>query len=383
MDCRPGSNEAGEECGPVTITPEPTEGSRVDKTGGDCTHLVLMRAITVRPGKANSAQLEDVAEPPLSDGALLVRARALGVCGTDHEIVSGEYGWAPAGEERLVLGHESLGTVERAPDGCGFAIGDLVVGIVRRPDPVPCPACAAGEWDMCRNGRYTERGIKQRHGYGAQRYRLEPEFAVKVDPALGLLGVLLEPASILAKAWDQTERIGHRSGTWQPRSLLVTGAGPIGLIAALFGVQRGLEVHVLDRVSEGRKPGLVRALGAIYHTGELRSVDGLAPDIIMECTGAPTLVSAVLGRSACSGVVCLTGVSAGGGQIELDTGELNRTMVLQNHAVFGTVNANRAHYRAAADALAGADRDWLVPLEHWREALERRPDDIKVVIEFA
>jgi len=355
MDCRPGSNEAGEECGPVTITPEPTEGSRVDKTGGDCTHLVLMRAITVRPGKANSAQLEDVAEPPLSDGALLVRARALGVCGTDHEIVSGEYGWAPAGEERLVLGHESLGTVERAPDGCGFAIGDLVVGIVRRPDPVPCPACAAGEWDMCRNGRYTERGIKQRHGYGAQRYRL-----------------------------------GHRSGTWQPRSLLVTGAGPIGLIAALFGVQRGLEVHVLDRVSEGRKPGLVRALGAIYHTGELRSVDGLAPDIIMECTGAPTLVSAVLGRSACSGVVCLTGVSAGGGQIELDTGELNRTMVLQNHAVFGTVNANRAHYRAAADALAGADRDWLtgllsrrVPLEHWREALERRPDDIKVVIEFA
>ena len=109
MDCRSGGNETGEECGPVTITPEPPEGSRVDRTGGDCTHPVLMRAITVRPGKANSAQLEEVAEPPLSDGALLIRARALGVCGTDHEIVSGEYGWAPAGEERLVLGHESHG----------------------------------------------------------------------------------------------------------------------------------------------------------------------------------------------------------------------------------------------------------------------------------
>src|SRR6266702_6384433 len=301
-----------------------------------------MRAITVLPGAANSARLDDIPEPPLSDGAILVRTWALGVCATDREIVSGGYGSAPPGGERLVLGHESLGRVEEAPPASALVRGDLVVGIVRRPDPVPCPACAAGEWDMCRNGRYTERGIKERHGYGGERYRLEPGFAVKVDLALGLLGVLLEPASILAKAWDQTERIGHRTGTWRPRILLVTGAGPIGLLAALFGVQRGLEVHVLDRVSEGRKPGLVRALGAIYHAGELQSIDGLAPDIIMECTGAPSLVSAVLGRSACCGVVCLTGVSSGGGLLELDTGGLNRTMVLQNHAVFGTVNANRA-----------------------------------------
>jgi hypothetical protein len=47
----------------------------------------------------------------------------------------------------------------------GLNKGDLVVGIVRRPDPVPCPNCAVGEWDMCRNGQYTERGIKQIDGY--------------------------------------------------------------------------------------------------------------------------------------------------------------------------------------------------------------------------
>jgi threonine dehydrogenase-like Zn-dependent dehydrogenase len=317
-------------------------------------------------------------------------ARALGVCGTDHEIVSGEYGWAPPGEARLVLGHESLGTIEDAPDGSGFAVGDQVVGIVRRPDPLPCPACAVGEWDMCRNGRYTERGIKQRHGYGAERYRLEPEFAVKVDPTLGLLGVLLEPASILAKAWDQTERIGRRAAAWQPRTLLVTGAGPIGLLAALFGAQRGLEVHVLDRAREGPKPRLVRALGAVYHAGELASLERFAPDIIMECTGAPSLIAAMLGRSASGGVLCLAGVSAAEQRVELDVGGINRTMVLENQTAFGTVNANRAHYRAAAEGLAKADRDWLnglisrrVPLDHWHEALERRPDDIKVVIEFA
>src|SRR6476646_3741024 len=210
-----------------------------------------MRAITVLPGIANSARLDDVPEPPLSDGAVLVRTLALEVCATDREILTGAYGTAPPGQGRLVLGHESLGTVESAPPDCGVAPGDLVVGIVRRPDPEPCPACATGEWDMCRNGRYTERGIKERHGYGAERFRVEPEFVVKIDPALGILGVLLEPASILAKAWDHTERIGRRARVWEPRSLLVTGAGPIGLLAALMGKQRGLDVHVLDHNKGG------------------------------------------------------------------------------------------------------------------------------------
>ena len=61
--------------------------------------------------------------------------------------------------------------------------GDLVVGIVRRPDPVPCPNCAVGEWDMCRNGQYTERGIKEIHGFMSERWRIEPEYAIKLDPS--------------------------------------------------------------------------------------------------------------------------------------------------------------------------------------------------------
>src|SRR5262249_50560153 len=190
-----------------------------------------MRAITITPGVKGSARLEEVPEPAERDGALLVRALALGVCGTDREIVAAEYGEAPPGETRLVLGHESLGVVERGGSGA-FKAGDHVVGIVRRPDPVPCPACAAGEWDMCRNGRYTERGIKARHGYGSERFRLEPEFAIKVDPALGLLAVLMEPASIVAKAWDHTDRIGRRAHWWRPQTVLVTGAGPGGPLAA-------------------------------------------------------------------------------------------------------------------------------------------------------
>ena len=159
-----------------------------------------MKAITVEPNHSGSARLEDVPEPDVRDGSILVEAIAVGVCGTDVEIVEGKYGWAPEGATRLVLGHESLGRVIDPGFSNAFKKGDLVVGIVRRPDPVPCPACAVGEWDMCRNGQYTERGIKQIHGFMSERWRIEPEYAIKVDPTLGLLGVLLEPTTVIAKA---------------------------------------------------------------------------------------------------------------------------------------------------------------------------------------
>ncbi|MDQ2953597.1 MAG: alcohol dehydrogenase catalytic domain-containing protein, partial [Pseudomonadota bacterium] len=146
-----------------------------------------MRAITVLPGIANSARVDEVPEPGESQGTVLVETIALGVCGTDREILAGLYGAAPPGQPRLILGHESLGRVAEAPRDSGLTREDLVVGIVRHPDPVPCPACAAGEWDMCRNGGYTERGIKGLHGFGSERFRVEPSYAVKVDPVLGEL----------------------------------------------------------------------------------------------------------------------------------------------------------------------------------------------------
>ena len=349
-----------------------------------------MRGLTVAPGTANSARVDDIPEPPRSDGAVLVRALALGVCGTDREIVSGCYGWAPPGKQRLVIGHESLGEVREAPADCGFGIGDLVVGIVRRPDPVPCPYCAVGEWDMCRNGRYTERGIKERDGYGSDFFRVEPDFLVKLDPSLGVNGVLVEPTSVVAKAWDHTERIGRRSRAWQPQTLLVTGAGPIGLLAALIGAQHGLEIHVLDHHDSPAKRQIVGDIGGTFHLGELAELDSLKPDILMECTGAPSVVRDALGRTASNGIVCLIGVSAPGHALDVDVGGVNRTMVLDNDAVFGSVNANRKHYEDAVATLQRADKSWLsrlitrrVPVEHWTQSLAQQPDDIKVVVDFS
>ncbi|MGW0846273.1 glucose 1-dehydrogenase [Streptomyces sp. NPDC002787] len=348
-----------------------------------------MRALTVRPGEKDSVEVRDVPDPVPAVGELLVRGLAVGVCGTDKEIVRGEYGWVPAGREWLVLGHESLGRVRQAPPGSGFSAGDLVAGVVRRPDPEPCGACAHGEFDMCRNGRYAERGIKEIDGYGAQAWCVEADYAVKLAPHLKHVGVLMEPTTVVAKAWEQVERVGARSW-FEPRRALVMGAGPIGLLAALLGTQRGLEVHVLDRVTEGPKPALVRDLGATYHAKDVEQVvSAVCPDVVIEATGANEPVLASLTGTAPYGVVCLTGVSPAGRSMTVDAGAINREIVLQNDAVVGSVNANLRHYRQAADALAKADLPWLermitrrVPLKHATQAFTPQPDDVKVVIEL-
>ncbi|GGP73928.1 glucose 1-dehydrogenase [Saccharothrix coeruleofusca] len=348
-----------------------------------------MRALTVVPGTAGSLQLTELPDPEPGAGELLVEGLAVGVCGTDREIVRAEYGWAPPGRERLVLGHESLGRVRTAPEGSGFSVGDLVVGVVRRPDPVPCGACARGEFDNCRNGRYTERGIKGIDGYGAQLWCVETDYAVRLDQALADVGVLVEPTTVVAKAWEQVWRVGERAW-YEPKRALITGAGPIGLLAAMIGVRQGLDVHVLDLVTEGPKPALVERLGATYHHRGIDEVAGkLEPDVVIEATGVGSLVFSAMRNTAPFGVVCLTGVSSGGRRIEVDAGGVNREMVLENDVVVGSVNANLRHYRQAAEELAAADRDWLtrlitrrVPLESFADAFDARPDDVKVVVEL-
>src|SRR5674476_1021246 len=98
----------------------------------------MMQAWTVTPGMHDAVQLREVPASLQEEGSVLVEAVAVGLCGTDGEIVAGAYGQPPVGQSFLVLGHENLGRVTDAPAGSGLSAGDLVVGIVRRPDPVPC-----------------------------------------------------------------------------------------------------------------------------------------------------------------------------------------------------------------------------------------------------
>lgn len=341
----------------------------------------------MRPGKAGSLTVEDVEEPQPRSTELLVDGLAIGVCGTDKEIASGQYGWAPPGRDTLVIGHESLGRVVEAPPDSTFCAGDLVVGVVRRPDPEPCRACAHGEFDMCRNGRYTERGIKEIDGYGSRRWCVETDYAVAIDENLADVGMLMEPTTVVAKAWEQVRRVGQR-GYFEPERALITGAGPIGLLAALLSVQQGLDTHILDRVTDGPKPGIAAALGATYHHDDIDDIASrLRPDVVIEATGAGPVVFGAIANTATYGIVCLTGVSPAGRRLQIDAGAVNRELVLENDAVVGSVNANLRHYRQAAEALGKADKDWLaslitrrVPLSRAGDAFTAEADDVKVVI---
>jgi threonine dehydrogenase-like Zn-dependent dehydrogenase len=119
------------------------------------------------------------------------------------------------------------------------------------------------------------------------------------------------------------------------------------------------------------------------------SETGVRPDIVVECTGVAAVIADVLTLTGRNGIVCLTGVSSPGHVRSVDLGGVNREIVLENDVVFGTVNANRHHYELAAEALGRADDEWLarlvtrrVPLERFADALDRTPDDVKVVLDI-
>jgi threonine dehydrogenase-like Zn-dependent dehydrogenase len=182
--------------------------------------------------------------------------------------------------------------------------------------------------------------------------------------------------------------VGQRA-FWEPHTVLVTGAGPIGLLAALVAHQHGVDVHVFDRAESGPKPDLVRALGATYHTGSVREI-GFEPDVVIECTGAGAVIGDAVATVAPGGIVCLTGVGSGGRVSAVSVAEIGATIVLRNNVVVGSVNANKRHWFKAAQALARADREWLSRLITRRvrpadfvQALTRQPDDIKVIIQFS
>jgi threonine dehydrogenase-like Zn-dependent dehydrogenase len=336
--------------------------------------------MSVVPGERTSAAIECRPRPEPEEGELLVRGIAIGICGTDRDVVLGRKGRPPERRHRLVLGHESLGRVVTAPANSPYAPGDLVVGMVRRPDPVPCVSCAAGEWDACRNGRYTSCGITERDGYGAQLWCAAPEFIVPVAPGLAARGVLVEPVSVLAKAWERITAMRPRE---HPRCVLVTGAGPLGLLAALLAAQRGYRTFLYTRTWTTRRSSLADRLGVTA----LERLDGVEPDVVLETTGAPHVLAGALDLTARNAVVCLLGLTGGEEGEPPALASAMRRLVPYNGVLFGTVNAARRHYTDAVQDLDSADRAWLddlitrqVPLDRWHEALERRPDDLKVVV---
>lgn len=367
-----------------------------------------MKAVAVFP---NSRELKIIEheEPQITrPSEIKLRMLDVGICGTDREICAFEYGAPPPDSEYLILGHESLGeVVEIGPAVEGFAVGDLVVTMVRRPCPHPeCQACRSGNQDFCSTGDFTERGIKGQHGFMAEYVVDEAQYMCVAPRALRDIAVLVEPLTIAAKALFQTRSILQRlpwvdlrqppdRGT-QNLHALVLGAGAVGLLGAMALCNFGFETYVYDRApAPNPRSRLVESFGATYVSEQdLKAFVHLAGhvELVYEATGASQLAFRAMQVLAPNSIFIFTGVPALGATSQIDTDAIMRNAVLKNQVILGTVNAGKNAFAAAIQALASMSERWpsavqalitrRYPLADYRELLVGRRGGVKNVLSF-
>lgn len=328
-------------------------------------------------------------EPPVlaTPDAVRIRVLEVGVCGTDAEICAFQYGGEPPpGEEYLVVGHEGLGeVVEVGPAVHRIRPGDLVAPMVRRPCPLPgCPACRSGHPDFCVTGAYTERGIREAHGFLSEVATAEERYLVPLPASLRDVGVLTEPLTVAEKGLRQYLKVRRRL-PWlagasdreltEGRRALVLGAGPVGLLGCLLLRLHGLRVTVYSR---GREPNpsaaIARGAGAEYVAAERlpvgQAAGAAAVDLVYEAAGASGLAFTTLEHLGPNGIFLFTGVPGRKHRIDIPGDTIMRNLVLRNQTVIGTVNAGRADFEAAVADLGRIRERWPGLLErlitgHW------------------
>jgi threonine dehydrogenase-like Zn-dependent dehydrogenase len=371
-----------------------------------------MKAVAVFP-RTREVNLIEQEEPRLTrDTQVKLRILEVGICGTDKEICSFAYGTPPEGSEYLILGHEALGEVVEVGSAVrDFAPGDLAVPMVRRPCPHPtCPACRSGHPDFCETGDFAERGIKGLHGFMAEYVLDDARYMTLVprqSPTLRDVAVLVEPATIAAKAAAQVMTIQQRLPWFVPSpqrkddapplTALVLGAGAVGLLGAVALCHRGITTYVYDRApAPNAKSQLVEAIGGTYlsedNTEQLAALVGRV-DIVYEAAGNSSLAFQAMKALAPNSIFIFTGVSALGAPREVDTDALMRNVVLKNQVILGTVNAGKADYLSAIQALDRITQRWPAavralitgryPLDAYRDLLLGQVGGIKNVLTLA
>lgn len=357
-----------------------------------------MKSIAVIPKQKNSAHLRDVPTPKIHDDEALIRSIRAGVCATDREIHEGLYGAAPEGKEYLILGHESHGVIEKVGKNVsGLCPGQSVVRAVRRPC-LDCDNCNNNSNDMCSTGDFIESGIKGLDGCMAEYFKDQFQYLIPLPTELKEVNVFLEPLSVVEKAYRQVQELQRRL-IWKPRTALVMGAGPIGLLQAMLLVEQKMEVYVLARSPPGNKKSqLVQQIGAQYLSTLTTSLEQVAnkigkPDFIVEASGDSRMAFEAMRMVNNNGVVCLTSITGGNREISISSDKINLEYVLGNKVVFGTVNANIVDYYNGVNSLSRFMERWpeilpsmitrRIPLAEYEKALQPANEDIKVTIEIS
>jgi len=356
-----------------------------------------MKAIVVKPGVKDSIHMRDMPDPKLKPDQVAVKMIRVGLCGTDAEISHGLYGEAPQGDEYLILGHENFGVVEEVGKKVkGVKAGDLVVSTVRRP--CRCYTCKAGQSDMCHGGGYQERGIVGRHGFMAEYYVESPQWLNKIPRRIADIGILLEPMSVVEKGIDHAFLIQQRL-EWKPKTGLVLGDGPIGLLAAAVMRVRGLDTHVVGREPEtGHRARLAKQMGVTYHSVANKTLFDVKKkirpiDVAVEATGVASVAfegMQILGRN---GVLCLLSITSGSKITDQPIEKINQQLVLANQVVFGSVNASPRHFAMGVKDIATIEKKWpgvlkqlitaQLPWDQYNKWFGQRGGGIKTTLEIS
>ena len=375
--------------------PAPASAQTTDTTSR------TVAAIAVRPGQPGSLHHTTVQLPALGPADVAVDVIRVGICGTDREIIRGDLGEAPPGLDELVIGHEVLGRVaEVGSDVTDLPPGTLVTATVRRPDD--CPACQAGEPDMCLWLKYTERGIFREPGFLSERFVEDRKWLIPVPDRLEATAVLIEPLTVVEKAVRQAELIQQRLKYWKLQTAVVVGAGPIGLLGTLLLRARGAEVYTLAR-SAAPNPAadLVEACGAHYLSTREHSLDEIAAragniDVIIESSGNAEIALDAMRIIGNNGVEVLLSITGGDEPATLAANQMNASMVLGNKTVVGSVNAGSVDFENAVHSLDRFEELWPGLTERFitnrlafgpdidlRQIAEKSSNEIKTVIEFS
>jgi glucose 1-dehydrogenase len=370
-----------------------------------------MKAVAVLPHRRLVGVVEHDAPRLTTPTQVLLRVLDVGVCGTDREICTFQYGVPPAGCRHLVLGHESLAEVlEVGPGVRHLRPGDLVVPSVRRPcHHEHCVACRGGQQDFCFTGDFQERGIGGLHGFMTERVVEEEHYLHRVPPALRDVAVLVEPLTIAEKALLQVTHVQQRlpwacaltpgAPAHGCHRAVVLGGGPVGLLGAMALVNAGFDTWVYSREeAPNPKADIVAQIGARWVSAADRTVTELAAevgniDLVYEATGASALAFEMLPVLGVNGIFVFTGVPGRKAPVPVDTGAIMRGLVLRNQVVLGTVNAGHDAFAAAVADLGVFAARWpravraLItgrhPIQRAEDLLVGPATGIKNVIQFA
>ncbi len=334
------------------------------------TTALTVNGLAIEPGVSGDLRIVEMTLPPLGPNDVRIGVLEAGICGTDREIIHGQFGYPPEGERMLVLGHEAIGAVQAVGSAVeGLEVGDLVTATVRRA--CGCPNCQAGESDYCTWMEFTERGIRGAQGFWTDAYVEDAAFVLKVPNSLRKVGVMVEPASVIEKAWRVASAVQQRFPVWEPKTAVVFGAGPIGILQAMLLRQHGMDVTVVARRPSSQAPAapILDAIGATYVSNQEidpRSLKDALPniDVIVEASGASDSVLASMEILGNAGVLVLLSNTGGSQEVTVPMDRINVGWVGGNKTMVGSVNSSVADFEAAI-------RDMLVWEEMWPGAMEQ------------